>query len=94
MKLDPKTYVSRPRRGDPYAVSIDRKDNSQGYTQDNVVLCCFLANWMKLDFSIPDFKDLCRKIADWRNDDASTVAVRQLPADTESPCLGGSPAHD
>ena len=31
-------------------LSIDRIDNSKGYTIDNIVLCCFRCNYTKSDF--------------------------------------------
>ncbi len=39
-----------------FSVSIDRLDNSEGYIEGNVVLCCTIANRMKSDLPLKDFK--------------------------------------
>jgi hypothetical protein len=48
---------------DPYAVSVDRRDSSQGYTLDNIVLTCWIVNDLKGDLPEQTFLDLCRAIA-------------------------------
>jgi hypothetical protein len=32
---------------DPFLMSIDRRDPSKGYVEDNVVLCCLGVNYLK-----------------------------------------------
>ena len=44
-----KYYCEVMNIGMPY-MSIDRKDNTKGYTSDNVVACCFLCNKIKGSF--------------------------------------------
>lgn len=82
----------------PRAFSIDRIDPAQGYVEGNVALCCWVINRIKSDLSLEEFYNYIRLVLSHKvqgdSANANTVAVRQLPADTESPCLGGSPAHD
>ncbi len=40
-------------------VSIDRKDSSLGYTEENCVLCCCGFNLMKTNLSLADMKAMC-----------------------------------
>ena len=40
------------------SVSIDRLDNSKGYIDGNVVLCCAAVNIMKNDLELTEFKEL------------------------------------
>ncbi|MED5076394.1 hypothetical protein P9851_03575 [Geobacillus stearothermophilus] len=47
-----------------YSVSIDRLDNTKGYTPDNIVLCCNIVNRMKNALSYEKFIELCDKIAE------------------------------
>lgn len=42
--------------------SLDRLDSDEGYTPENVVLCCEGVNTMKTDLSYAQFIDLCRCI--------------------------------
>lgn len=44
-------------------VSIERKDNSIGYTADNVVLVCWCVNRAKATMSKQDFIDMVKAIA-------------------------------
>ena len=44
-------------------VAFDRVDNGKGYTEDNVVVCCEVCNWMKLDLSQKCFVEHCKQIA-------------------------------
>lgn len=51
--------------GDGYlSPSIDRKDNSKGYTQDNVQWVSWRVNEMKKDMEELAFLELCRKITE------------------------------
>lgn len=42
---------------------IDRRDNQQGYTIDNVVACCGECNCMKTRLSDTEFLNACHKVA-------------------------------
>lgn len=44
------------------SISIDRIDSNQGYTKENVVLCCSIVNTMKLNHDILTFIDTCSDI--------------------------------
>jgi|JI10StandDraft_1071094.scaffolds.fasta_scaffold127106_2 hypothetical protein len=46
-------------------VSIDRIDNKQGYTKDNIQLVCSVINQMKNDSLQDEFLDFCEKISDF-----------------------------
>ena len=41
---------------------LDRLDNNIGYIRKNVVSCCGMCNWMKLDLSYEEFKMAIEKI--------------------------------
>lgn len=45
-----------------YQVSYDRLDNTQGYTKQNIVLCCTIINKMKWTLSEQEFYEICKKI--------------------------------
>lgn len=45
-------------------VSLDRKDNNQGYTKDNVCFCTKRINRMKSTLSDVEFINLCEKITE------------------------------
>lgn len=44
-------------------VSIDRIDNSKGYTLDNVHLVCYAVNVARQDCTIEEYIDWCKKVA-------------------------------
>lgn len=44
-------------------LSLDRVDSSIGYTESNVVSCCFLCNRMKLVSTKDEFIKRCKAIA-------------------------------
>jgi hypothetical protein len=44
-------------------IGLDRVDNSQGYTKDNIVPCCTTCNFMKRTMGVDEFISHCRKIA-------------------------------
>ncbi len=46
------------------ALSLDRIDPARGYYQDNVVLCCWIANVMKQARTVDEFISLCREVVD------------------------------
>jgi len=43
-------------------VCLDRVDNTKGYIMGNVVQCCKWCNVMKLDKTVKEFLDHCRKV--------------------------------
>lgn len=51
-------------RNDLYTVSVDRVDSNKGYTQDNVVLCCWSVNSMKNSYSTDEFLFLCNSVVE------------------------------
>jgi hypothetical protein len=53
------SYCNDPIEG----IGLDRKDNSIGYTIDNVVACCTTCNWMKHKMSHDSFINKCKAIA-------------------------------
>lgn len=55
------TLVLEPHS--PNTISLDRIDNTSGYTIDNVVFCGKIINNMKNTQTFDDFKNICIKIA-------------------------------
>lgn len=45
-------------------LSCDRLDNNRGYTKENIVLCCTIANKMKNTLSQKEFYQICKDISD------------------------------
>lgn len=43
-------------------VSLDRIDSCKGYVSGNVVLCCAMINYMKLDSDVGKFIELCELV--------------------------------
>ena len=60
---------SRKKRKLTYAIfkynGIDRVDNTQGYTQRNVVSCCFTCNRMKQKLGFKEFIAHCRRVVEY-----------------------------
>jgi hypothetical protein len=56
-KMEPST-ISRY----PLQPSIDRIDNKMGYTKDNVVLCCLMANLGRNVCDVETWKDILKKL--------------------------------
>lgn len=56
-------------------VSIERIDSSVGYTLANTILVCQSINRMKSDFSLQDFYDMCRDVADFLTDETGELGV-------------------
>ena len=46
----------------PFQPSIDRIDNKKGYLKNNVVLCCFSANFARNENSFDVFKEFCEEL--------------------------------
>ena len=70
--LKPCTYCGTisDRRG------LDRVDNNLGYIPTNVTSCCWRCNWMKMDSTVDDFIDKCKKIVEYislQNKNSSTL---------------------
>ncbi len=51
------------RRNDDFSLSIDKKDRRLGYTKDNIVLCCWVINFMKNKIPIDSFIILCELVS-------------------------------
>lgn len=47
---------------DGRVMTVDRFDPSRGYTKDNIVLCSSLANRMKQNMTLEEFRDMCKKV--------------------------------
>jgi hypothetical protein len=45
-------------------ISLDRVDNTKGYTKDNVVFSCEFINYMKRDLTYDQFIYACRLVAE------------------------------
>ena len=46
--------------GNAFAPSLDRRDNSLGYTKDNVDVVCYMYNTAKNRFTDEDLYDFCK----------------------------------
>jgi len=60
------TYWQKPCAycGTPIStIGLDRKDNTLGYTANNVGSCCAACNWMKGDGTVEEFLDRCLRVA-------------------------------
>lgn len=60
---NPCRYCSKQLDESTTTYFIDRKDNSIGYSMDNVVPCCSKCNFMKGSLNELEFLDQIRKIA-------------------------------
>jgi hypothetical protein len=45
------------------SISLDRRDNSKGYSKDNAVFCCNYINKMKSDLPYDSFIFLCKSVS-------------------------------
>ena len=54
----PLNFIKSPEHIRGNQVSVDRIDNSKGYSRDNIIFCSSKANFMKASVTI----DMCRKI--------------------------------
>ncbi len=50
-------------RRQPFAPSLDRRDNRFGYVPGNIRLVCVIANLARADFSDDEFRVMCRAVA-------------------------------
>jgi len=46
-------------------IELDRMENNQGYTINNIISCCLICNKMKRILSKNDFVNQCKKISDY-----------------------------
>lgn len=51
----------------PYTVSIDRVNNSKGYTIDNIELVCTIFNLFKNSYDIKDVENICKSYIKYNN---------------------------
>ncbi len=49
-------------RNNHFSLSVDRLDSTLGYTNNNIVLCCSIVNYMKQEYDIDIFLELCSDI--------------------------------
>jgi hypothetical protein len=61
MSLD---KVSKRYSRNPLKVTIDRLDNSKGYTRDNIVLCSYAANCGRANCTVKDWEKIIKLIKD------------------------------
>lgn len=47
----------------PYGCTLDRIDNTKGYTKDNVQLVCCLVNIIRGNLTMSDFTHMCTSVA-------------------------------
>ena len=59
----------------PNSVSVERVDNSIGYTRDNTVLVCNGVNSMKSAMNGEDFFYFCKSVVDWLGDENGELKV-------------------
>ena len=50
-----------------YSLSLDRISSSIGYHKDNVVLCCRIVNYMKQEYDVNLFYEICKDITNHHN---------------------------
>lgn len=59
----------------PYSVSVERIDNSVGYTKENTILVCNIVNKMKSNFDGVLFYKICRAVVDMLGDEEGNLGV-------------------
>jgi hypothetical protein len=67
MELAKSQKTSRARSFSPYRLSIDRIDNSAGYTKDNIRIVCAYVNIMRMDMTDAQLKFWCEAITKGMN---------------------------
>lgn len=60
--------VLTTERGFHNTVSLDRIDSSKCYSKNNIVLCCAVVNYMKLDMTIEKFINRCHDVVNLKNE--------------------------
>lgn len=58
--------IRKGPRGSHVYNGLDRKDNENGYTLDNVVPCCGICNRMKLTLGYEDFIEQAKRITEFQ----------------------------
>jgi len=46
----------------PESPSLDRKDSAKGYTQDNIIVCSWRANFLKSDGTLKEMQLIARQM--------------------------------
>ncbi len=59
----------------PHTVSVERIDNSIGYTKANTILVCHAINVMKSDLDGELFFDMCKSVVKWLGNESQELAV-------------------
>ena len=59
----------------PHSVSVERVDNTVGYTESNTILVCRAVNAMKSDLDAKLFYDMCKSVVNWLGDEENELAV-------------------
>ena len=59
----------------PHSVSVERVDNSIGYTEANTVLVCKAVNAMKSDLDAELFYDMCKAVVNWLGNEKRELDV-------------------
>lgn len=59
----------------PFSVSVERIDNSIGYTKENTILVCNVVNKMKSDFPGELFYAICKAVVEHLGDADGNLAV-------------------
>ena len=57
------------------SLSVERVDNSVGYTKNNTVLVCNKINSMKSSMSGEDFFNFCKSVVDWLGNENGELEV-------------------
>ena len=71
-------------RGTPYVYNgIDRKDNTQGYTEENSVACCGVCNKAKRSMSVSQFMEWIERLVKFQTNLKETVES----VGENTPCL-------
>ena len=55
-------YDLHAKQTDPLRMSVDRINNSMGYTKDNTVLCCWFVNCAKNIWPLDQMKELWKSL--------------------------------